>query len=66
MPFRITGIGSDGLQTATRIQAASAIVLASKWIERGFSGVLVAEGDRQPETVEHMRIRLYRRPVPTW
>ena len=61
MAFSINGIGLNGPQSATRLQAASALVLASRWESSGVREVTIRGEGRAPESVKTFRLRRYGR-----
>lgn len=60
MPFIIKGIGKAGPQLTTRTKAASAIVLAMKWDEKGVQDVQIAPPDRKPLCYKIFQAQHYR------
>ena len=64
MPFSITGFGPTGPLTATRISAASAVVLGARWETGGIRQVTIRVDGHRPESVEAFRRRHFFAGMP--
>ena len=55
MPFRITGIEGEHRTEATRIQPASAAVLAMNWCRNGIDSVRITDNAGRSYSLESFR-----------
>ena len=61
MAFVVSGFNGKRTRSQERMVAASALVLACRWVEVGFKDVTIAEGESAPETIEEFRERIHPR-----
>ena len=62
MPFTIEGTGTTGPIVATRLRAASAVVLAHRWLSDGVADISI-RNDAERFDIEQFRRRfVFRRP----
>ena len=62
-PFQITAASDDGCRTATRVLAASAMVLADKWAKHGCKDVRVTDPDGKSRDRQRFRETLSHRQM---